>query len=168
MNPRIPISLAVAGCVAIALFVGDRVGTFSFWPETGPTIEIQASESRWFLAEALSSLDLSPDQRGAIDRIRRANEAWLETLRQDFELARSASLARIGPDFGRPDTGHQFQRQGEAAAFLWGNHARITTEVATLLEPEQRHALFEYVRASIDSEPTSQMYALSTRQERGD
>ena len=168
MSTRIAILLAAAGCVAVALFVADRAGTFNSWPATDPTTEIQTSESRWFLADALSSLDLSPNQRGAIERIRRSNEAWLETLRQNFELARSASLARIGPDFDRPDTGRRFQRQGDAAAFLWGNQARITTEVATLLKPEQRRALFEYVRTSIDSAPTPQMYALNTQQARRD
>ena len=153
-------TLAIGAFVLLAAVTVNAVNTqrATLSPSEG-----QADEPQWFLAEALSNLDLSEDQLSAIARIRRSNEVWLETLRQDFEGARAASLSRLGPNFDQPDTGRRFQRQGEAAAFLWGNQARISTEVAALLDPEQRRALFTHIRGSSPPAATWQIYGMNSR-----
>jgi hypothetical protein len=134
---------ALLAAVAVAMGV----------PESGRRDDVPSvtGQAAWFLAEPLAHLDLNPTQRTSIDRIRRSNEDWLERLGNEFESARAASLATIGPDFDTPYTGRRFQRQGETAAFLWGNQARITSEVAELLEPDQREILLASVGASIRS-----------------
>jgi len=148
---------------AFVLLAAVTVGAVSSQRAMLPSSEEEIYESQWFLAEALSTLELSAEQRGAIDGIRLSNEVWLESLRQDFEGARAASLARLGADFDRPDTGRRFQRQGEAAAFLWGNQARISTEVAALLNAEQARALFDHIRGSSAPAPAWQTYGLNSR-----
>ena len=106
-----------------------------------------------FLVEPLDGVDLAPRQEAAVATILRTNEAWLETLRFEFERARAASLGAIGPDFERVSTGRRFQHLGEIAALFWGNQARVLNEVASLLDPEQRQILKTNLAASIDGTP---------------
>jgi hypothetical protein len=134
---------ALLAAVAVAMGVPE-----SRRRDDVPSVTGQAA---WFLAEPLAHLDLNPTQRTSIDRIRRSNEDWLETLGHEFASARAASLATIGRDFDSPHTGRRFRRQGEIAAYIWGNQARITNEVAELLEPDQREVLLASIGASSGS-----------------
>jgi Spy/CpxP family protein refolding chaperone len=125
------LALGVAGVALAAVLLGGARGV--------PACALP--EGVRSLDGVLAQIDLSAEQRGQIDSLRRAGAERLARLERSVrETADALRRAEVAEPFDGTEVGTLVWREAEAGAYVRGAESELVSQIARVLTPEQRAA----------------------------